>query len=102
MIEKVRKVSNPLTIVAIFAALAEVSGTGALVAVGDDLQQIVVWFVVFFPILLITPFFVTLNFNPKVLYSPSDYKGTDCGTFLDILTSRTIYVIRDICHADQE
>jgi hypothetical protein len=26
----------------------------------------------------------------------------DCGTFLDILTSRTIYVIRDICHADQE
>jgi len=25
-----------------------------------------------------------------------------CGTFLDILTSRTIYVIRDICHADQE
>ena len=24
------------------------------------------------------------------------------GTFLDILTSRTIYVIRDICHADQE
>jgi len=26
----------------------------------------------------------------------------DCGTFLDILTSRIIYVIRDICHADQE
>ena len=24
-----------------------------------------------------------------------------CGTFLDILTSRTIYVTRDICHADQ-
>ena len=28
--------------------------------------------------------------------------GTDCGTFLDILTSRTIYVIREICHANQE
>ena len=26
----------------------------------------------------------------------------DCGTFLDILISRTIYVIRDICHAAQE
>jgi TIR domain len=26
----------------------------------------------------------------------------DCGTFLDILTSRIISVIREICHADQE
>jgi len=25
-----------------------------------------------------------------------------CGTFLDILTSRIIFVIRKICHADQE
>jgi hypothetical protein len=25
-----------------------------------------------------------------------------CGTFLDILTSRIISVIREICHADQE
>lgn len=26
----------------------------------------------------------------------------DCGTLFDMLTSRIIYVIRDICHADQE
>ena len=25
-----------------------------------------------------------------------------CGTFLDMLISRIIFVIRDICHADQE
>ena len=25
-----------------------------------------------------------------------------CGTFLDILTSQIIYVIREICHADLE
>jgi len=74
LIEKVKKVSNPLTIVAIFAALVEVSGTGALVAVRNDLQQLVVWFIVLFPTLLIILFFLTLNFNPKVLYSPIDYK----------------------------
>ena len=28
--------------------------------------------------------------------------GTACGTFLDILTNRIIFVIREICHADQE
>ena len=30
------------------------------------------------------------------------FMTTACGTFLDILTSRIIYFIRDICHADQE
>ena len=28
--------------------------------------------------------------------------GRACGTFLDILTYQIIYVIREICHADQE
>jgi hypothetical protein len=38
----------------------------------------------------------------KDLTAFSRIAGRDCGTFLDILTSRTIYIIRDICHADQE
>jgi len=37
----------------------------------------------------------------RIIYVIRD-TGRACGTFLDILTSRIIYVIRDICHADQE
>lgn len=33
-----------------------------------------IWFLMLFPPLLITLFFVTLNFNHKVLYAPSDWK----------------------------
>ncbi len=74
MIEKMRVVSNPLTIIAIFAALAEVAGTVVLGLVDISIQRIFVWFVMFFPILIVLLFFTTLNFNPKVLYAPSDFK----------------------------
>jgi hypothetical protein len=67
--------------------------------------------------LLIDGSFVTAKAEPDdidaVILLPPDFQhqieqGIEaalelgCGTFLDILTSRTIYVIRDICHADQE
>ena len=77
MIEKLRAVSNPLTIIAIFAALAEVAGTIMLGLVDASIQGIFVWFVMLFPILIVVLFFATLNFNPKVLYAPSDYKDED-------------------------
>lgn len=73
MIEKIKRVSNPLTIIAIFAALAEVSGTVALGLVDASLQSQFIWFVMLFPVLLVLLFFITLNFNPKVLYSPGDF-----------------------------
>jgi maltodextrin utilization protein YvdJ len=74
MIEKVKAVNNPLTIIAIFAALAEIAGTVALKMVAPEFQGIFIWFVMGFPTLLIILFFLTLNFNPKVLYAPSDFK----------------------------
>jgi len=67
-------ISNPLTLIAIFAGLAEVSGTVALPAVDVAIQEILVWFVVLFPVLLVVLFFLTLNLNNKVLYAPSDYQ----------------------------
>lgn len=45
MIEKVKPVNNPLTIIAVFAALAEIDGTVALGIVSKDLQPMFIWFV---------------------------------------------------------
>src|SRR5260370_21059054 len=77
MIEKLKAVNNPLTIIAIFAALAEIAGTAALATVDKSLQGTFVWFVMCFPVLLVLAFFATLNFNPKVLYAPSDFKNEE-------------------------
>jgi hypothetical protein len=74
MIGKVGKVSNPLTIVAIFATIAEVSGSAALPFLREPSQVIYVWFLMFFPGALLVFFFLTLNFNRHVLYAPSDFK----------------------------
>src|SRR5215208_3382221 len=83
MIEKIKAVNNPLTIIAIFAALAEVAGTVALGIVAKEMQIIFIWFVMLFPTLLVVLFFVTLNFNPKVLYAPSDFRDEE--NFLNVL-----------------
>jgi hypothetical protein len=77
MLESIKKISNPLTIIAIFSGLAEVSGTVVLPFLKDDSQSPYVWFLIAFPTLLILLFFVTLNFNYKVLYAPSDFKDED-------------------------
>lgn len=68
------KISNPLTIIGIFAGLSEVAMVTALPFIREDLQGTFIWFVMIFPLLLVTLFFITLNKNPRVLYSPSDFK----------------------------
>ena len=74
MTEKIKYISNPLTIIAIFAALAEINATASIALVDKELQSVFIWFVILFPTLLIILFFLTLNFNTKVIYAPSDYK----------------------------
>jgi len=70
-------IRNPLTIIAIFAGLAEVVGTVVLAHLDKDLQSIFIWFVMAFPTTLVLAFFVTLNFNHSVLYAPSDFRDDD-------------------------
>ncbi|WP_380177752.1 hypothetical protein [Kalamiella sp. sgz302252] len=77
MIDKIGHIKNPLTVIAIFAAIAEISGTCVLPFVEVGNQIIYIWFLMLFPFILIFLFFVTLNFNHKVLYAPSDYKNED-------------------------
>lgn len=67
-------IKNPLTIIAIFAGIVEVSSTGVLPFLSESTQEVYIWFLIGFPSLLVISFFLTLNFNNTVLYSPSDYK----------------------------
>jgi len=77
MTEKIGTVKNPLTIIAIFAGIAEVSGTVVLPFIDITNQFIFIYFLILFPSILIVLFFGTLNFNNKALYAPSDYKDED-------------------------
>jgi hypothetical protein len=79
MLEKVSHVRNPLTVIAVFATLAEVSGTVVLPLIAEPTQSRFVWFLMIFPTLLVSLFFGTLVYKPAALYAPSDYK--DEGNF---------------------
>lgn len=74
---KVFNVKNPLTVIAIFASLTEVVGTAVTPFLDGNNQTLFLYFIIGFPTLLIISFFVTLNFNHKVLYSPSDFDNSD-------------------------
>lgn len=60
-----------------FAAIAEISGTAVLPFISAANQGTYIWFLMIFPLLLIIVFFLTLNFNHKVLYAPSDFKDEE-------------------------
>ncbi|MGP4725220.1 hypothetical protein ACSV5S_11150 [Agrobacterium deltaense] len=75
MIDKVGHIKNPLTVIAMFAALAEVSGTAVLPFVGEDAQLFYVKFLSLFPCLIVGLFFYTLWKYPRNLYAPSDYSN---------------------------
>jgi len=71
-------IKNPLTVISIFASLTEiVCGTVTPFISDTQNQTIFLIFVIGFPILLIVLFFMTLNFNHKVLYAPSDFTDSD-------------------------
>lgn len=87
MIEKVGHVRNPLTIIAIFACLAEVSGTVVLPLMDPSVQGIFIWFLMLFPISLVSCFFILLWFKHEVLYAPSDFRSD--ASFERVYQSRT-------------
>jgi hypothetical protein len=77
MIENIRSVGNPLTVIAIFAGLAEVASTVVLAFLPPNLQETFLWFVMGFPTALVIAFFATLNFNRGALYAPGDFKDEE-------------------------
>ncbi|MEN8347324.1 hypothetical protein [Acinetobacter nosocomialis] len=77
LLEKIGHIKNPLTVISIFAGVAEISGTTVLPFMQPNNQDVYIWFLMLFPVGLVIIFFITLNFNHKVLYAPSDYKDED-------------------------
>lgn len=69
-----KKIVNPMTIIAIFAALSETSAAVSLPFLNDEDRELYIWFLISFPFYLMFLFFITLNFNYKSLYAPSDFQ----------------------------
>lgn len=72
MIKNHLKINNPLTIIAVFSMLTEASAAVSLPYIDSEHQKEYVWFLIIFPVLLVTLFFLTLNFNNKTLYTPAN------------------------------
>lgn len=77
MQNKIGAVKNPLSVIAIFAGIAEISGTIVLPHIDPNNQELFIWFLMLFPSTLVVLFFITLNWNYKVLYAPSDFKDEE-------------------------
>jgi len=73
MIKLKNKIANPMTVIAIFAAISETSAAVSLPFLDNEDREIYVWFLISFPFYLLFLFFITLNFNYRSLYSPSDF-----------------------------
>ncbi|HEF4757776.1 TPA: hypothetical protein SAN82_000156 [Pseudomonas putida] len=74
MIKLKKRITNPMTIIAIFATLSETSAAVSLPFLENREREIYVWFLISFPFYLLFLFFATLNFNYRSLYSPSDFE----------------------------
>ncbi|AXI63188.1 hypothetical protein DLD99_22810 [Pseudomonas kribbensis] len=70
------KITNPISVIAIFAFISETSAAVSLPFLDNDEREIYIWFLISFPFYLLFLFFITLNFNYRSLYAPSDF-GND-------------------------
>ena len=83
----VKKISNPLTIIGMFAVLAELAGTIVLPLLKEsDILDKFIWYVMLFPVLLVCLFFYTLWKVPENLYGPTDYSNED--NFIKIMSDK--------------
>lgn len=65
---------NPITIVALLIGIVEVAFAYPVTQLTGGLQAIVVTFMVSFPILLLSVFFLIVWFRPGHLYGPKDFE----------------------------
>ncbi|MBV4456922.1 hypothetical protein KVG96_03040 [Pseudomonas sp. COR58] len=76
MIKFRNKITNPISVIAIFSFISETSAAVSLPFLDDNEREVYVWFLISFPFYLLLLFFITLNFNYRSLYAPSDF-GND-------------------------
>lgn len=58
------------------------------------IQAAFVWYVMLFPVILVVSFFLTLNFNHKVLYAPTDFD--DERNFMETLSTNSMFTSGDV------
>lgn len=75
--KSISTIKNPLTIIAIFAGIVEISGTGVLPFLEVSHQGKYIWFLMLFPSMLVVLFFGALFFKREALYAPSDWRDED-------------------------
>jgi hypothetical protein len=71
------KITNPLTLIAVFAGLAETAGTLVLPNLDAALQKTFIWYVMLFPTTLVVTFFAILCFKREILYAPKDFENPE-------------------------
>jgi hypothetical protein len=77
---------TPLGIVAAFVTLTELALGTAVTQTTGTVQVILTLFVVLFPVLTLTAFFVTLWHRPFVFYDPGAYGGeVDAKSFMETM-----------------
>lgn len=74
MNKPLKTITNPMTLIAILATLSETSAAISLPFLDDQDREYYLWFLISFPFYLLLLFFITLNFNYRSLYSPSDFR----------------------------
>src|ERR1041385_730287 len=94
MVEKIGTIRNPLTIIAIFAAIAEISGTMVLPFVAEANQGTYIWFLMIFPILLVVLFFAGRD---GVAVGAYEVSLRCCHGRKNRNHSQSAYYHRDIC-----
>jgi hypothetical protein len=78
---------TPLWIISLFVGLTEAVLAVALVRVTGSIQVALTAFVIVFPLLIATAFFVILWNRPWVFYAPTEYGGTDPTQFVQTLAA---------------
>jgi len=76
-------IKNPLTLLSIFAGLSDIAMTAVLPFLPSERQEIFMWFVMGYPLLLVCGFFYILIWKREALYAPSDFR--DDATWLKVL-----------------
>lgn len=70
----IESVKNPLGVIAVFACISEIAMTLTLLNLQGEMQRMFIWFVMLFPILLVSAFFFVMYRKPACLFSPTDYQ----------------------------
>ena len=74
MIQKRKRINNPLTLITIFCGIS-ITSIYAIKYVNPELQYIFIFFVIGFTTLLTVLTFTILLLKPEVLHAPSDFRN---------------------------